>query len=124
MISKTNINVKLGKAQELADDISSKFSDLLETIVPNFHNQNKIREVFNEINNHQSKILKDIKHMNIADRKQISKYFTFIHEIIIEEYDKDRKEILKGSNGQNLLVQDYSDDKKQIDIIISSYSEK
>ena len=124
LITKANSDVKLGTAQELANNLSSRFASLLKVIIKSCDNSSKLKEKLTTIKHEQSKMLKDIKSMKIEDVKRLSKDIEYVHEIIIDEYDKDTIEKIQSSNGQDQLILSDSKQKTKFESALSSYFEK
>ena len=62
--------------------------------------------------------------MNIADISELKTYFPYIHDYTIKKYDKYGQEIMKKSNNHSLSFQNDSEQKMQIESILSSYFQK
>ena len=124
LITKSNSNVKLGIAQKLANDLSSRFASLLKVIIKSCDNSSKLREKLTTIKREQSKMLEDIKSMKIEDMKRLSKDIEYVHEIIIDEYDKDTTEKIQSSNDQDQSIFSDSKQKAKLESALSSCIEK
>ena len=62
--------------------------------------------------------------MKSEDKNKLAKYFTSIHDYIIDEYDNSRQEIINKSNNPNQSFQVDPEQNNGIESIISTFSKK
>ena len=103
---------------KIAQDLSQSLTELL-TYCANSSSSKEVKEMLKSFNKSQIEILLDLK--NILDKDDLFSIFENIFEILIDEYQHDRPEMINQSNERSYHIQNSLHQEKQIKSILENY---